>query len=188
MDDAIEVRNGLTTKVNPQLATTFPDGSVEVVQLWFDTEPLWEHTAQVLPCLINVRAAVKVIPRNLGPGDISAAFGAPFIDDAYVQQLLQRPCTIPACASSIPAAPRAAPRRAGRFTRGSAGMAAPDLAQRLLTETPIRVLYEVGEGKRAVDVEATAAAQVKAAELEERCAAWVWEVGISNTDQRESPA
>lgn len=51
--DAVEVRNGLTIKLNPQLGITFPDGRVEVIHLWFDAEPLSPHTAQVLLYLMQ---------------------------------------------------------------------------------------------------------------------------------------
>lgn len=128
----------------------------------------------------NVRALVKVIPRDLGPGEIDAAFGAPFIASGYVQQFLQEALHDPGLRVEHTGGSdwRVRGQRHGvqaRSTWGTDGMAAPDLAQRLLTKTPIRVFYEVEEGKRALDVEATAAAQAKAAELEERYAAWVWE-------------
>jgi N12 class adenine-specific DNA methylase len=128
----------------------------------------------------NVRALAKVIPRDLGPGEIDAAFGAPFIAAGYVQQFLQEALRDPGLRVDHSGGSdwRVRGQRHGvqaRSTWGTPGMAAPDLAQRLLTKTPIRVFYEVEEGKRALDVEATAAAQAKAAELEERYAAWVWE-------------
>jgi N12 class adenine-specific DNA methylase len=128
----------------------------------------------------NVRALAKVIPRDLGPGEIDAAFGAPFIAAGYVQQFLQQALNDPGLRVDHSGGSdwRVRGQRHGvqaRSTWGTPGMAAPDLAQRLLTKTPIRVFEEIEPGKRALDVEATAAAQAKAAELEERYAAWVWE-------------
>ncbi|RNH87087.1 hypothetical protein EEZ25_34400, partial [Micromonospora aurantiaca] len=37
----------------------------------------------------NVRALQRVIPRDLGPGEIDAAFGAPFLPAPLIQQFLQ---------------------------------------------------------------------------------------------------
>ncbi len=128
----------------------------------------------------NVRALARVIPRDLGPGEIDAAFGAPFIDAQVVQQFLQEALHDPGLRVEHTGGSdwRVRGQRYGvqaRSTWGTPGMAGPDLAQRLLTKTPIRVFEEVEDGKRALDAEATAAAQAKAAELEERYAAWVWE-------------
>lgn len=128
----------------------------------------------------NVRALQRVIPRDLGPGEIDAAFGAPFLPAPLIQQFLQETLRDPGLRVEHVGGSdwRVRGSRAGvlaRSTWGTPGMAAPDLAQRLLTKTPIRVFVEVEEGKRALDVEATAAAQAKAIELEERFGAWVWE-------------
>ncbi|MFG3423420.1 helicase-related protein [Micromonospora sp. NPDC048063] len=128
----------------------------------------------------NVRALHRVVPRDLGPGEIDAAFGAPFLPAAVVEQFLRETLRDPGLRVEHVGGSdwRVRGSRAGvlaRSTWGTAGMAAPDLAQRLLTKTPIRVFVEVEEGKRALDVEATAAAQAKAIELEERFGAWVWE-------------
>ncbi|WP_165942567.1 helicase-related protein [Micromonospora sp. KC721] len=128
----------------------------------------------------NVRALHRVVPRDLGPGEIDAAFGAPFLSAAVVEQFLRETLRDPGLRVEHVGGSdwRVRGSRAGvlaRSTWGTSGMAAPDLAQRLLTKTPIRVFVEVEEGKRALDVEATAAAQAKAIELEERFGAWVWE-------------
>lgn len=128
----------------------------------------------------NVRALQRVIPRDIGPGEIDAAFGAPFITADYVQQFLRETLRDPGLRVEHTGGSdwRVRGQRHGvlaRSTWGTSGMAAPDLAQRLLTKTPIRVFVEIEEGKRALDVEATEAANAKAGELEERFAAWVWE-------------
>ncbi|PWU52775.1 helicase [Micromonospora sp. S4605] len=128
----------------------------------------------------NVRALQRVVPRDLGPGEIDAAFGAPFLPAPIVEQFLQETLRDPGLRVEHVGGSdwRVRGSRTGvlaRSTWGTPGMAAPDLAQRLLTKTPIRVFVEVEEGKRALDVEATAAAQAKAIELEERFSAWVWE-------------
>ncbi|MFG1892121.1 helicase-related protein [Micromonospora sp. NPDC049051] len=128
----------------------------------------------------NVRALHRVVPRDLGPGEIDAAFGAPFLPAALVEQFLRETLRDPGLRVEHVGGSdwRVRGLRAGVLacsTWGTSGMAAPDLAQRLLTKTPIRVFVEVEEGKRALDVEATAAAQAKAIELEERFGAWVWE-------------
>ncbi|GIJ40540.1 DEAD/DEAH box helicase family protein [Micromonospora andamanensis] len=129
---------------------------------------------------VNVRALQRVLPRDVGPGEIMVSFGAPFIDYTEVQAFLQEILHDPRLRVSHPGGSdwQVKGSRTGvlaRSTWGTAGMSAPELAQRLLTKTPIRVFYEVEEGKRALDVEATAAAQAKAVELEERFESWVWE-------------
>ncbi|RAO03070.1 helicase [Micromonospora noduli] len=128
----------------------------------------------------NVRALQRVIPRDLGPGEIDAAFGAPFLPAPIVEQFLQETLRDPGLRVEHNGGSdwRVRGSRSGvlsRSTWGTPGMAAPDLVQRLLTKTPIRVFVEIEDGKRALDVEATAAAQAKAIELEERFGAWVWE-------------
>jgi N12 class adenine-specific DNA methylase len=128
----------------------------------------------------NVRALAKVVPRDLGPGEIDASLGAPFITAAQVQQFLTGTLRDPNVRVEHTGGSdwRVRGQRTGvlaRSTWGTPGMCATDLAQRLLTKTPIRVFEEVEDGKRALDVEGTAAAQAKAAELEERFGAWVWE-------------
>ncbi|MEV4773081.1 DEAD/DEAH box helicase family protein [Micromonospora humida] len=129
---------------------------------------------------VNVRALQRVLPRDVGPGEIMVSFGAPFIDYQDVQAFLQEILRDPRLRVTHPGGSdwQVKGSRTGvlaRSTWGTAGMSAPELAQRLLTKTPIRVFYEVEKGKRAFDVEATAAAQAKAVELEERFESWVWE-------------
>lgn len=129
---------------------------------------------------VNVRALQRVLPRDVGPGEIMVSFGAPFIDHTEVQTFLREILKDPRLRVTHPGGSdwQVKGSRTGvlaRSTWGTAGMSAPELAQRLLTKTPIRVFYEVEEGKRALDVEASAAAQAKAVELEERFEAWVWE-------------
>ena len=128
----------------------------------------------------NVRALQKVVPRELGPGEIEAALGAPFITVGEVQQFLQAILNDPGLRVYHTGGSdwRVRGQRHGvlaRSTWGTGGMSAPELAQRLLTKTPIRVFVEVEEGKRALDPELTAAAVAKSVELEERFGAWVWE-------------
>jgi N12 class adenine-specific DNA methylase len=129
---------------------------------------------------VNVRALQRVLPRDVGPGEIMVSFGAPFIDHQEVQAFLREILRDPRLTVSHPGGSdwQVKGSRSGvlaRSTWGTAGMSAPELAQRLLTKTPIRVFYEVEKGKRALDVEATAAAQAKSVELEERFESWVWE-------------
>ncbi|WP_433121983.1 DEAD/DEAH box helicase family protein [Micromonospora sp. CA-246542] len=129
---------------------------------------------------VNVRALQRVLPRDVGPGEIMVSFGAPFIDYTEVQAFLQEILHDPRLRVTHPGGSdwQVKGSRTGvlaRSTWGTAGMAAPDLAQRLLTKTPIRVFYEVEKGKRALDVEASAAAQAKGVELEDRFESWVWE-------------
>jgi hypothetical protein len=122
----------------------------------------------------------KVIPRDRGPGEIYVAFGAPFVDAGYVAAFLRETLRDPGLRVEHVGGSdwRVRGNRGGvlaRSTWGTEGMPAPELTQRLLTKTPIRVFEEIEEGKRALDVEATAAAQAKAGELQERFATWVWE-------------
>jgi N12 class adenine-specific DNA methylase len=129
---------------------------------------------------VNVRALQRVLPRDVGPGEIMVSFGAPFIGYTEVQAFLQEILRDPRLRVTHPGGSdwQVKGSRTGvlaRSTWGTEGMAAPDLAQRLLTKTPIRVFYEVEKGKRALDVEASAAAQAKAVELEDRFESWVWE-------------
>ncbi|GAA2224127.1 helicase-related protein [Micromonospora olivasterospora] len=129
---------------------------------------------------VNVRALQRVLPRDVGPGEIMVSFGAPYIDYQEVQAFLQEILRDPRLRVTHPGGSdwQVKGSRVGvlaRSTWGTAGMSAPELAQRLLTKTPIRVFYEIEKGKRALDVEATATAQAKAVELEERFESWVWE-------------
>src|SRR5262249_14104152 len=83
------------------------------------------------------RALQRVIPRDLGPGEIDAALGAPFITARQVQQFLQETLADPRLTVRHTGGSdwRVTGQRTGvlaRSTWGTSGMAAPDLAQRLL--------------------------------------------------------
>jgi N12 class adenine-specific DNA methylase/SAM-dependent methyltransferase len=144
-----------------------------------------ERAAETDPSLaVNVTELRRVLPPDLGPGEIDARLGAAWIDAGYIEQFLieilddvslrvEHPggqiwkvrgamATVPACS-----------------TWGTSRYPAPALAQAVLEQRPIEVHDTVtdatGRDRSVLNADATVAAQEKAAELAERFSDWAWE-------------
>ena len=125
-----------------------------------------------------------MIPADLTPGEIDARLGAAWIDATYVQQFLREILDDPGLRVEHPGGqiwtvrgnPGTVPARS---TWGTSRYPAPDLAQAVLEQRSIQVHDTVtdaaGNHRSVLNVDATMAAQEKAAELAERFADWAWE-------------
>jgi N12 class adenine-specific DNA methylase len=131
----------------------------------------------------NVAELQRVIPADLGPGDIEARLGSAWIDASVVQQFLRELLDDPDLYVEHPGGQIWAVR--GRTstvlaasTWGTARYPAPALAQALLEQRKIEVRDQIKtpSGDRSVaNVDATMAAQEKAIELADRFSDWAWE-------------
>ena len=133
---------------------------------------------------VNVTELRRVIPPDLTPGEIDARLGAAWIDAAYVQQFLREILDDPRLRVEHPGgqiwAVRGDPHTVlARSTWGTSRYPAPQLAQALLEQRSIEVRDTVtdahGQDRSVLNVDATLAAQEKAAELAGRFADWAWE-------------
>ncbi|HUZ51015.1 MAG TPA: hypothetical protein VMU94_00585 [Streptosporangiaceae bacterium] len=132
---------------------------------------------------VNAVALRQVIPADLSPGEIDARLGAAWIDAAHVRAFLREILDDPRVQVEHPGGQVWAVR--GRdhtvlatSTWGTARYPAPQLAQAVLEQRRIEVRDQVRspDGDRSVlNLDATLAAQEKAAELGERFAEWAWE-------------
>lgn len=131
----------------------------------------------------NVAALREVIPADLAPGEIDARLGAAWIDARYVQQFLRQVLDDPRLKIEHPGGQVWAVRGNGHSvlassTWGTERYPAPQLAQAILEQRKVEVrdLVRTPDGDRTVlNVDATLAAQEKAAELAERFSEWAWE-------------
>jgi len=129
----------------------------------------------------NMAALREVIPRDLGPDEITARLGASWIDASHVQQFLRETLEDPGLVVEHPGGSTWAVRSGSRHTVlstsrwGTERYPAASVAQALLEQRQIRVYDELPDGARVLNLAETAAAQAKAAELAERFAEWVWE-------------
>jgi N12 class adenine-specific DNA methylase/SAM-dependent methyltransferase len=132
---------------------------------------------------VNADALRHVLPADLSPGEIDARLGAAWIDAAHVQAFLSEILDDARVQVEHPGGQVWAVR--GRdhtvlatSTWGTARYPAPQLAQAILEQRRIEVRDQVKtpNGDRSVlNLDATLAAQEKAAELGERFAEWAWE-------------
>jgi N12 class adenine-specific DNA methylase len=128
----------------------------------------------------NVTALQAVIPEDLGPGDVDARLGAAWIGADDVQAFLwetleDRSVRV---VHTVGADWSVTGGRRGVLSTsewGTERMPAPRLAQDLLKQATTRVSDEMEDGTRVVNPTETAAAQDKAAALNERFSEWVWE-------------
>ena len=133
---------------------------------------------------VNVTELRRVIPADLTPGEIDARLGAAWIDARYIQQFLREILDDPDLRVEHPGgqiwAVRGNPHTVlARSTWGTGRYPAPDLAQAVLEQRSIQVHDTVsdatGNHRSVLNVDATLAAQEKAAELAGRFADWAWE-------------
>jgi N12 class adenine-specific DNA methylase len=131
----------------------------------------------------NVTALREVIPADLAPGEIDARLGAAWIDARYVRQFLRQILDDPKLKVEHPGGQIWAVRGTtasvlAASTWGTERYPAPQLAQAILEQRRVEVrdLVRAPDGDRTVlNVDATLAAQEKAAELGERFSEWAWE-------------
>jgi N12 class adenine-specific DNA methylase/SAM-dependent methyltransferase len=132
---------------------------------------------------VNAAELRKVIPPDLAPGDIEASLGASWIAPEYVEQFLQETLDDLTVRVEHPGGQVWAVRGRGHTvlatsTWGTERYPAPALAQSIMEQRKIEVrdLIKTPDGDHSVlNLDATLAAQEKAAELAERFSAWVWE-------------
>jgi N12 class adenine-specific DNA methylase len=129
----------------------------------------------------NVTALAAVIPRDLGPDEISAKMGAAWIDATYVQQFLvsileDQTVQVEHPGGSIWAVKSWHSHSVLATNRwGTERCNAIDIAHALLEQRPIRLYDEDRDGNRTFNTSETVAALEKASEMAERFSEWLWE-------------
>ena len=133
----------------------------------------------------NVAALEPVQPENLTSEDITVNIGVPWIPasevNSWVHETFQTshegefyrydaPVAQWSQARHVPS-----PDAMLHSEWGTKKMAADDILLHALRSSPISVTYEDAEGKRIQDVEATAAAQEKAEQMQDSFGRWVWQ-------------
>jgi N12 class adenine-specific DNA methylase len=139
---------------------------------------------------VNAAALREVIPPDLTPGEIDARLGAPWIGAEYVQQFLREILDDPRLRVEHPGgqiwAVRGNPDTVlAAATWGTQRYPAPHLAQAILEQRKIEVrdTIRTPDGERTVmNLDATLAAQEKAAELAERFSEWAWDDPVRAAD------
>jgi N12 class adenine-specific DNA methylase len=133
---------------------------------------------------VNVAELRKVIPADLTPGEIDARLGAAWISTDYVRQFLQETLDDPHLKVEHPGGQIWAVRGDSHSvlatsTWGTERYPTPQLAQAILEQRRVEVHDTIrdldGNERRVLNMDATLAAQEKAAELGERFAEWAWE-------------
>jgi N12 class adenine-specific DNA methylase/SAM-dependent methyltransferase len=133
---------------------------------------------------VNVTELRRVIPPDLTPGEIDARLGAAWIDATYIQQFLREVLDDPGLHVEHPGGQIWAVRGndntvLARSTWGTSRYPAPQLVQALLEQRSIQVhdtMTDItGQQRSVLNVDATLAAQEKAAELGDRFSDWAWE-------------
>ncbi|MER7433753.1 SNF2-related protein [Pseudonocardia alni] len=128
----------------------------------------------------NVDALRPIIPSDLGPAEIHARLGAPWISADHVQQFLRETLEDPRlrvehAGGNIWKVQGAGTSVAATSTWGTTRRAAPDLAEAALEQRSVRVYDEDEDGRRWLNTTETLAAQEKMAALDARFGEWVWE-------------
>ena len=132
---------------------------------------------------VNVAELRKAQPADLTPGEIDARLGAAWISTDWVAQFLRETLDDPHLKVEHPGGQVWAVRGndhsvLATSTWGTERYPAPALAQALLEQRRIEVRDTIerdGTERRILNLDATLAAQEKAAELGERFAEWAWE-------------
>ncbi len=133
----------------------------------------------------NVEALAEVIPDDLTPAEIEARLGAAWISAEHVQQFARELLDDSEIRVENPGGShwRVSGGRLKSVlttqTWGTQNVPAQVLLQNILQNKSISVTYTVedddGRKRSVLDVQATEAAQAKAAEMQERFSAWAWE-------------
>jgi N12 class adenine-specific DNA methylase/predicted RNA methylase len=132
---------------------------------------------------VNAAELRDVIPADVTPGEIDARLGAAWIGSRYVELFLREILDDPRLRAEHPGGQVWAVRGNSHSvlatsTWGTERYPAPQLAQAVLEQRKIEVrdLVRTPDGDRTVlNLDATLAAQEKAAELAERFSQWAWE-------------
>jgi N12 class adenine-specific DNA methylase len=130
---------------------------------------------------VNVDALRAVIPRDLQPAQIESRLGSAWVHARYVQQFLRELLEDDDIAVSNLGARwsvKGGDTRSllPRTVWGTAARSAQDLASNLLNNQTITVTHKIQpDGPVITDQEATAFAQAKAQQLDERFRLWLWE-------------
>jgi len=132
---------------------------------------------------VNAAELRTVIPADLSPGEIDARLGAAWIDSGYVEQFLRETLDDPTLRVEHPggqiwAIKGNASSVLAASTWGTERYPAPQLAQAICEQRKIEVrdLVHTPDGDRSIpNIDATLAAQEKAAELAEHFSAWAWQ-------------
>lgn len=127
----------------------------------------------------NVTALRAVLPADIQPDDIAVRLGG-WVGRRYVEWFLRETFANDRIGVEHAGGTQWAVRGGGwgvleTDTWGTPSFAGSRLAEKLLRSEPIQVWTTDGDGNRHIDLEATEAAQRKAAELNERFGAWAWE-------------
>lgn len=125
-------------------------------------------------------ALVEVLPEDLGPTEIVAQLGVPWVPAETVQQFLRetlddRTVEVEHPGGSVWSVRGNRHSVAARNTWGTDRAPAIDIAQSCLEQRQIRITDETPDGRRIPNETETFAAQEKAEELQERFATWLWE-------------
>jgi N12 class adenine-specific DNA methylase/SAM-dependent methyltransferase len=125
-------------------------------------------------------ALTEVLPEDLGPTEIVAQLGVPWVPAKTVEQFLRetlddRTVEVEHPGGSVWSVRGSRHSVAARNTWGTERASAIDIVQACLEQRQIRVTDETPDGRRIPNETATFAAQEKAEELQERFATWLWE-------------
>ncbi len=128
----------------------------------------------------NAAALREVLPADLTPGEIEARLGAAWIRASYVEQFLREVLEDPDVKVEHPGGQVWAVQGArhsvlATSTWGTDRYPATHLAQAVLEQRKIEVRDQAPDDKWVLNVDATLAAQEKAAELAGRFSEWAWE-------------
>jgi N12 class adenine-specific DNA methylase len=129
---------------------------------------------------VNIDALQTVVPLDLLPGEIEAKLGASWIGRVDVQDFLRetlenRRINVEQIVGSKWKVESGRVGVLETSTWGTEDLPAGRIAERLLRQQPIRVMSYGSQGEQSFDAIATAAAEAKAQELNERFSEWVWE-------------
>lgn len=129
----------------------------------------------------NVAALEAVLPRWLGPHEISARLGAPWIPASDVEAFIVEELKLPEVEVVHVAETASWTMTSFGFSAENAytyavegKRTALELVEDLANQRATRITVEDADGRRVLDVESTAAATAKRGELEDLFAGWVW--------------
>ncbi len=125
-------------------------------------------------------ALTGVLPEDLGPTEIVAQLGVPWVPADTVEQFVRetledRTVEVEHPGGSVWSVRGNRHSVAATNTWGTERACAIDIVQACLEQRQIRVTDETPDGRRIPNETATFAAQEKAEELQERFATWLWE-------------